>query len=362
MRVRKRPVMKSLVPSATAARALSFIWATARVCVAASVAASVAMGAAASVAAGVAGCGETAKRVPLEDQSRKVAPLPACVMYLPARRAETAGTMRKLKEEQIVHLMFPAFDEEKRSLAQAAASCTGHALLDAPPLAGGQPEHGWPFVEQEGDVVYGSGGDRIKVVWLRMLGFPDGTVGGPLAIVRSTERFAELFAIGAYKGRADRVKIGTQRMGAELLVIAEEDDCAGRKAGAACENHMTVFLPRRGALAPVVEVPVERVAYVAQGERGATGTLEYRLTTAADYREDGIHVVEQIRVKDENGRELRKAELERLFVMDDAGHMASSEPPLWERVVKPEARPDAKPEVRPGARETPDVKTPPRRP
>ncbi len=299
---------------------------------------------------GLGGCGEPLKRVPLEDQSRRVAPLPACVLYLPARRAETAGTMRKLKEEQIVHLMFPSFDEEKRALPQGAVACTGRAVLGDPKIAAAQPAKGWPYVEQEGDVLYGSGGDRIKVVWLRMLPQADGSVGGPVAIVRTTERFAELFAIGALRGHADRVKLSTQRMGAELLVIAEEDDCAGRKPGTPCENHMTVFLPRRGILAPVVEVPIERVAYVAQGERGATGTLEYRLTTAADYREDGIHVVEQIRVKDENGRELRKAELERLFVMDDAGNMASAEPPLWDRVVKPEA-----------ARETPDAR-PPRRP
>jgi hypothetical protein len=293
----------------------------------------------AAVAVGAA-CTEPAKRPLLEDQTRRVAPLPACIMYLPSRRAATAGTLRKLKEEQIVKLVFPQFDEDKRTLAKGAPACTTRPILDDPVLSGGAPVRGgWPMVEQEGDVLYGSGGDRIKIVWLRVLAWQDGTVGGPIAIVRPNERFAELFAVGTYRGRAERVQLATRRMGDDLLVTAQEDACAGRKPGEACENRMTVFLPRSGILLRAAEIPIERVAYVGSGERGATGTLEYRLTTSADYKPDGIHLVEQIRVTDDNGRELRKAELERVFALDDVkGTMAPSEAPLWDRVVKPEAR------------------------
>jgi hypothetical protein len=126
-------------------------------------------------------------------------------------------------------------------------------------------------------------------------------------------------------------------MGSDLLVTAAENDCTGRNAGDPCENRLTVFLPRGGTLARVADIPIERVAYAGQTERGATGRLQYRLTTAATYGDDGIHLVEQIRVSDEDGRELRKAELERLFAIDDVkGTMTPSEPPLWDRVVKPE--------------------------
>jgi hypothetical protein len=130
-------------------------------------------------------------------------------------------------------------------------------------------------------------------------------------------------------------------MGDDLLITAEENNCTGRKEREACENRMTVFLPRRGTLQRVVEIPIERVAYVGQSERGATGPLEYHLTTTADYKPDGIHLVEQIRVMDENGQDLRKAELERAFAIDDVkGTMVASEPPLWDRVVK-----DAQPQT-----------------
>ncbi len=288
-----------------------------------------------------AACAAPPQRKPLEDQTRRVAPLPACVEYLPARRAETAGTLRRLREEQIAKLVFPTFDEEKRALPKGALACTGRNVLDDAVLSGGGPVRGaWPIVEEDGDALYGSGGDHIKVIWLRILTWPDGTVGGPIAIVRPTEKFAELFAVGAYRGHAERVNLGTQRMGNDLLITAEENNCAGRKEGEPCENRMTVFLPRRGTLLRIVDLPIERVAYAGQSERGATGPLEYHLTTTADYKDDGIHLTEQIRVLDDNGRDLRKAELERQFAIDDIkGTMVASEPPLWDRVVKPEPPP-----------------------
>ncbi len=284
----------------------------------------------------LAGCAAPPKRPLVEDQTRRVTPLPACVQYLPARRAATAGTMRNLREEQVVRLVFPQFDEDKRALPQGAIACTGRPVFDDPLLAGGTPIRGsWPFVEQDGDVLYGSGGDHLKLVWLKFLTFPDATVGGPVAIVRSNERFGEVLAVGVYRGRPDRVQLATQRMGSDLLVTAQENACVGRKPGEGCENHLTVMLPRLGRLARAADIPIERVAYGGEGEKGVTGQLEFRLTTSADYKADGIHLVEQIKVKDDTGLQLRSSELERLFALDDIkGTMAPNEPPLWDRVVK----------------------------
>ncbi len=297
--------------------------------------------AALALAFGSVSCDPPPVRAPLEDQTRRVAPLPACVMPLPARRAATAGTLRHLKEDEIVKLVFPTFDQDKHQLPKDALACTGRNLLADSVLAGGAPTRGaWPLAEEEGDALYGSGGDRIKVVWLRLLRFNDGTAGGPVAILRPKEKFAELFAVGALRGHSERVRLGTQRMGSELLVTAEEDNCAGRKESDACENRMTVFLPRRGMLQRIVDLPIEKVAFAGKTERGATGPLQYHLTTNADYKEDGIHLVEQVRVLDENGREMRKAEHERTFTVDDVkGTMVASEGPLWERVVSPESPP-----------------------
>jgi hypothetical protein len=271
---------------------------------------------------------------PLDDQSRRVAPLPACIEYLPARRSETVGTMRSLREDQIFKLLFPSFDLDKHQLPVDATACTGLPVLGDPLLKGGAPLRAFPFPERDGDIQYGSGGDRIKVVWLKLLTWPDGTVGGPMALVRANERFADLFAIGALRGSADQVKLGTQRLGDDVVVTVESDNCSGRKPDANCENHLAILLARGGMLKRAVDLSSERVVHVTSTDKGSAGTLEYRLTSVVDYKPDGVHLTEQIQANDESGRPLRKAEVERVFLLDDrTGTLSALEPPLWDRFV-----------------------------
>jgi hypothetical protein len=253
--------------------------------------------------------------------------------------------MRVLREDQIWKLILPTFDAEHHTLPQGASACTGTPVLDDPELRGGAPIRPWPIHQQDGDIEYGSGGDRIKVAWLKVLTWPDGTMGGPIALVRANERYADLFALGALRGPAERIKLGTHRLGDDVVVVAEQDNCTGRKPGSNCDSHVSVMLARNGQLARAADLSSERVTHVTSPEKTSTGTLEYRLTTALDYKADGIHVTEQIQASDEAGRALRKAEVERVFVLNDAeGKLATTEPPLWDRFVGPvEERPhDAK--------------------
>jgi hypothetical protein len=256
--------------------------------------------------------------------------------------------MRARREDQIWKLVFPGFDLEKQVLPAGSVACTGTALLEDVTLRGGSPIRGWSLPRQDGDIDYGSGGDRIKVVWLKLLTWPDGDVGGPIALVRANERFADLFAVGVLRGPPERIKLGTERLGDDIVVTAEQDNCAGRKANANCESRLVLMLARRGELARAADLPSERVEHVTPRERTSTGTLEYRLTTALDYKPDGIHLTEQIQESDEAGRQLRKGEVERIFALDDvAGKLSAAEPSLWDRFVVPV---DEKPEAKPGSR------------
>ena len=304
----------------------------------ASVAAVAALPTLAFAALSATGCSKTPPpRTQLEDQSRKVAPLPACVLYLPARKGEAAGTARRLKDEQIFKLVFPAFDDGQKVLPRST-TCTEYSIFDDKALAGGAPKGGWPVHMQDGQILQGSGGDRIKVVWLRVEEWPDGTVGGPLGIIRGSEHFAELYAVTPFRGRPDRMRLATERLGGELLVTAEEDGCTGHQTGKSCETLLHVFLPRQGGLQRVVDVPVERIAYGANGERaehGAQGKLEYHMTSSTRVQPDGLHLSENMEVKDESGQVIRKADLERVFTMSDKG-LTSSEGSLWERIAKTE--------------------------
>jgi hypothetical protein len=197
----------------------------------------------------------------------------------------------------------------------------------------------WPFHEAEGDIVLGSGGDRIKVAWFKIFTWPDGSVGGPVALVRANEQYADLFAVGALREPPERVKLGTERVGDDIVLVAEQDNCSGRKPGTNCESRLTLLLARRGELSPAAELSSERVEHFASPEKNATGTLEYRLTTVFDYKPDGIHLTEQILVTDEAGRSLRKAEVARLFALNDVeGKLTTLDPPLWDTFVGPEAK------------------------
>jgi hypothetical protein len=220
-------------------------------------------------------------------------------------------------------------------------ACTGSDVWGDPVLAGGVPLHREsPWMTRDGDVLYGAAGNRVRVVWLRALAFSDGTVGGPIALVRGDETFAELFAVGVFRGLPDRVTLGSARLGSRLVVTAENDDCSGRPAGTPCEDSLAIFLPSLGELRRVIEAPIERIAYSAQGEKGASGGLEYRLTSTADYRVDGVHFLEQLAVRDETGVLLRQSERERAFLVSH-GTSTATVPTLWDSVPSVEGRPVA---------------------
>jgi hypothetical protein len=82
--------------------------------------------------------------------------------------------MRNLTEEQYWQLVFPAYDVQNHTLATNALTCTGAHVFDDPVFAGGTTR-GTPIAVQSGDIEYGNGGDRVRIVWLRTHRWPDGT-------------------------------------------------------------------------------------------------------------------------------------------------------------------------------------------
>jgi hypothetical protein len=249
-------------------------------------------------------------------------------VQLAAKAPRTDGVVRALHEDQIWQLVHPSFDAKHHVLPPNAPACTGKAILADKALEGGARKD--PI--EEGDLSLASGGDRLKVVWLRSLRFGDGTEGGALALVRWYEGTAEVYSVGAYRGRP-KTLFSVERIGPELVVVATDDGCAGRKSGAGCETPVTVFLPRLGELEKSAHFAQERVAYSVGTEPGIHGRVEYRLTSATQFAEGGIRVQEQVLVRDELGREVRRAELERAYTFAPGGELVVSEDSLWSRVL-----------------------------
>jgi hypothetical protein len=289
-------------------------------------------------ALGALACSTTQKPPRIEDQARQGAPIPACVMPLPPRPAGKTAFVRNLREDQYWELAFPAFDTKNKTLPKGAVPCVGRPVFQDPLFNGGDSAKGWPRPVEDGDIVYGSGGDRIRILWMRTHQFPDGTEAGPLALVRTQEDYAELYAIGAYKGETLKPYFGLERMGSEAVVTAEDDSCVGKDVVLPCENALTVFIPRMGELVALTTLTLEQRAYSLGGEPGAYGRVEYQLTTTPKFVDGGIQVLEQVKAIDEGGRVLRRAELQRMLTLQDA-ELVQSAPPLWPKIYpKPTAR------------------------
>ena len=278
-----------------------------------------------------AGCSGAAQQSTIYEEARLMAPPPACIMRLPARAGGKA--VRSLKEEEYWELVFPSFERPRQALPDRALACTGRTVFDDPLFKGATRVASYPAPVSEGDVLVGSGGDRLRVIWLRTHRDADGLEVGPLALVRAKDDFGEVYAVGAYKGRTPRPLFRLERIGVEAVVSVTDEDCTRKdyKLGTPCESTQGIYMARKGVLVNLATFSTERRAYVSAGEQGTTGLVEYHLTASPKFEEKGVTLSEQILAVDEGGRELRHSEIERVFALEDI-KLIPNEEPLWPRI------------------------------
>lgn len=291
----------------------------------------------------IAACASTEERPRTEDDARQLAPLPACFTQIGPSRAKSQSTDRaavSLREEQIWPLVFPSFDRKRATLEEEAQACNGRAPLRDETLKGGAPSK-----IEEGAIVMGGGGDRLKAAWMRSRTFEDGTAGGALALLRTIDGTAEVYAVGSFRGRA-KATFTIERLGPRVVVVAQDDGCKARKPEAGCESVVTVFQPRLGVLDRIASIALERVSFVVDGEPGIHGKVEYRLSSSIQYLDGGIRVLEQVLVRDELAREVRRSEQERSFTFAPDGNLVVDEDSLWSRVTSRAKEPRTGGEVR----------------
>ncbi len=288
---------------------------------------------------GSSGCGAAAAKEPhFEDPTRLLAPVPACVMRLPVRRVKT-GLARNMSEAGYWRLVFPTFDTEKLALPEDAVPCTGRNVLADPALKGGEWIRRYPVAVEEGEITLGTGGDRLKALWMRTHRFPDGTEAGPLALVRPKEDAAEVYAVGIYRGITKRPYFALERIGPEVVVTVQDEGCSGNTKLEPCRSVTSIFMPRRGELVRLTAFTADRRDYMDVGEPGSYGRIEYRLTSSARYIKEGVRVYEQMSAKDDGGRELRHAEIERIFTLRDI-ELVPNEDSLWPHIYPKGAKGD----------------------
>jgi len=277
------------------------------------------------------GCSAAAKEPKLEDEARLLAPIPACVIPLSARKGP-GGTLRNLREEQYWQVVFPAYDADKHALPEGATTCTGYDVFADQSFKGTRRIHAYPEAVTEEDILIGSGGEHLKAVWLKTHVTEDGLDAGVLALVRAKESVAEVYAVTPFRAATPRPYFVIERMGNDVLVTAQDNACQGIKAGVPCENDLTLYIPRKGHLVDLGTFPLERRAFVSAAEPGTFGDrVEYRLTSSVSYQKTGVKSYEQVIAYGDEGRVLRRAEIERVFAYREI-ELFTTEDPLWPRI------------------------------
>lgn len=256
-------------------------------------------------------------------------PPPACVLRLPVRNVKTSAE-RRLTDAQLWGLVFSNFDANNGTLPADAIDCRGGHPFADPVFKTATPIRPFPFKVQAGDVVFGAGTNKLRVAWFRTHRYPDGSVGGVLALIRTVGNFAELYSVGTFRGHSKRVKLRLSRMGSNLLPSVQNDGCLKHPPGKPCETTITLYRSVLGRLVPAAKIATERIAYATGTEPGILGRIKYHLVSSPVYKKNEIDVTEQISVTDSEGRKVHQAQVNRIFRYTQKSGFQPSEQSLWQ--------------------------------
>lgn len=253
-------------------------------------------------AASLVSCASAVESSKLEDVARRNVPVAICLK--PLARHGAGGVVSALKPEDYWTMLLPGYDASSGTVDRAAVDCSGGQRLQTPDLMQAEGPRTGPVKVTEADVSVEAGPDGFKILWLRTHHFSDGSAAGPLALVRAREAYAEVYAIGLYRGDAAHSRFAFERLGPEILVTATADGCTGVKPNQDCETNLVVYLLSSGELLPGARFALDRIQYGQAA--GVTGTAQYRFTATPVFEDKSIRVVEQVTIQDPTQGEVRK--------------------------------------------------------
>jgi hypothetical protein len=280
------------------------------------------------VAAAASACASAVESSRIEDAARRAVPVPICLKPLP--RHADKGVIAQLSAEDYWSMILPSYEPGAGTVDAQGRDCAGRALLSKAELAQAEGPHEGPIPARPQDVTVTGAADGFKVVWLRTHQFADGTAAGPLALVRPREAYAEVYAVGLYRGHPGAARLGFERLGFRILVTATNDGCGGGKAAESCQTNLTLFLCTGGELLPSAQFATLRVE---TGAEPGMDRVQYRLTANPIYEAKSVRVREQMVVRDSGQNELRKSNQDRIFTLQGGTALAAKNPSLWTQVV-----------------------------
>lgn len=247
--------------------------------------------------------------------------------------------MRQLNEREYFQLVFPKAISEPVAAGQEGVLCNQSAAFQTSAFQDARSRLGAQVNFAEELVVYGSGPNRLRVVWFRTHETNPGRAVGTLAVVRTTEEFAQVFALGTFEGAFETSRFSVERLGDELWVAAVNDGCGAVRPGEECDSDLHLYKVELGQLRPMIQIPVERVRHAQKpSDTPAYAGVErvvYRLEATPSYDAAQLTLLEQVTTTIQPAnKEVARAERERWLTF--FGERSRwSEPSLWERETQP---------------------------
>lgn len=261
------------------------------------------------------------------DPTRSLGPVPACVLNLPPSTSKS-GFARQIPEDQYYGLVVPSWKDGATRPEPETLACNGEAIFQSKLMAGATFD---PKSADDGKITYGGGANGLKVVWLRTHSLQGGDAAGPLSLVRIVDNHAEVYGVTVFRGSPEKTRFDLERLGGEVAVTAVSDGCAG--ATGDCDTLLDVFRPVSGRLDRLTTIGLKRVRQTQGLEPGIKGSLTVSFLSSPDYQPDGIKVIEEVSFTDDTGRKLRRAQLERAYLLRSSGIEETSES-LWDRLYQ----------------------------
>jgi hypothetical protein len=273
------------------------------------------------------GCASAVESSKLEDRARRTVPVPICIQPL----ERTTSGVSKIEPADYWKMVLPGFDEGSSTVDAGSNDCAGRPAFAEQDLLSAEGPRAGSLPAKPDHAVVTPGPDGFRVVWLRTFEFADGSSAGPLALVRSREGYAEVYGVGALRGKLKTTRLSLERMGSRILVTATDEGCGEAKPGQGCQTAFTVYVLGAGRLNRAAQLPLDRIDY--RPFAGLPGLSKYRLTATPVFQEKGMRVVEQVLVQDPNQGTVRKSDLERVYKLTARGQLETDVPSLWNQVA-----------------------------
>lgn len=260
----------------------------------------------------------------VEDRARLDVPIAICRKPIAPGEANDAGVPRPDSYWEVV---FPGFRGFGTAFNPNEPDCVGD-----PHVGDAKGPQGPAIQIGQDDALVAPGPDGVQAVWFRSFHVTDKVGAGPLVLARPRASELDVYAIGGFRGSLAHSRFELARLGSVRTIVAYDDSCADVKVDTECDSTVTFYVVMGGKLVAAAESPLQRIRF---GTAKGLGKVQYRLTADPPvFDKLTVRIHERLQVRDAGDEDVRKAEGDRVFVLNDDRTLVAQQDSLWSQVPK----------------------------